>query len=295
LPELLGALIEPGAAGRWQVDEAAATELEKSSITAKTLLVAARNNEAKVRRGAWYLLAEKFDIHEAANQSQLRAALADDDAIVRALALRIVSELPEPELPMLVEPLAGLLSSAELTTENRAAIARLLGRLKEQATIAEEPLAQAARNDKQARVRAACLVALWQIAEPAANLPRFRAALQDVDASVRLVAAARLREMGPDAAIAAEGLARSLEDQDDRVREAAAEALIRIGEPAVKPLMGELAAESPAARRWAVFALAKLGAAAKSAQAELEKVSSNEREEEETRKMAALAVKRLGL
>jgi HEAT repeat protein len=294
LRKQLGTLIEPGAAGRWQVDEATAAELEKSPITTETLLTAARDNEAKVRRGAWFLLADKFDSREAAYQAQLRIALTDDDAIVRALALRIVSELPEPELPMLVEPLAQLLSSEELTTENRTAIARLLGRLKEQAAKAEEPLAQAARNDEQARVRAACLVALWQIAAPTANLPRFRTALQDADASVRLVAAARLREMGPDAAVAAEGLARSLEDQDERVREAAAEALIRIGEPAVKPLTGELSVKSPAARRWAVFALARLGTLAKPAQAELERVSSNEHEVEETRKMAALAVKRFG-
>jgi HEAT repeat protein len=77
------------------------------------------------------------------------------------------------------------------------------------------------------------------------------------------------------------------------VREAAAEALIRIGEPAVKPLTVALASESPAARRWGVFALAKIGPAAKPALSELEKRSSDEREDEETRKMAALAVKRL--
>jgi HEAT repeat protein len=201
--------------------------------------------------------------------------------------------LPEQQQSSLVSPLAKLLSSEELTTENRAGIARLLGRLKKDAQEAEEPLAQAARSDKQARVRAACLVALWQIASPEANLPRFRAGLQDADASVRVVAAARLREMGPDAAAAAESLARSLEDGDERVREAAAEALIRIGEPAVKDLIRELSVESAAARRWAVFALAKLGPVAKPALADLEKVSNNEREAEETRKMADLAAKRL--
>lgn len=293
LREKLAALIVPGANGRWQIADAVAIELEKSPALRDNLLLAAQSDSAAVRRGAWHLLAGQFDGNQEESRTLLRGALADDDAIVRALAFRIVNELPEQQQASLVAPLGKLLSSEELTPENRAAIARILGRLKEDAIEAEESLAFVARNDKQARVRAACLVALWQIASPEANLPRFRAGLQDADASVRVVAAARLREMGPDAAVAAESLARSLEDQDQRVSEAAAEALIRIGEPAVKHLTRELSAESAPARRWAVFALAKLGPVARPALAELEKVSNNDSEEEETRKMAALAVKRL--
>jgi HEAT repeat protein len=97
--------------------------------------------------------------------------------------------------------------------------------------------------------------------------------------------------MEADAIPAADRLAQALADRDERVRETAAEALIRMGEPAVQPLAIQLSAKEAATRKWAVFALAKLGPLAKPALSELEKRVKDE--DVEVRKLADLVVKRL--
>src|SRR5207302_250436 len=68
--------------------------------------------------------------------------------------------------------------------------------------------------------------------------------LADKDAAVRLVAAARLRQLGSTAAPAVKELAAALADQSADVAEAAAEALIRIGSAAVEPVSGQLSSKS---------------------------------------------------
>jgi HEAT repeat protein len=108
-------------------------------------------------------------------------------------------------------------------------VARWLGQLREEAQAALPALVRAARTDPEARVRGAALVAVSQVAGADAALPVLSEALEDREPSVRLVAVARLRQMDAAAAPAADRLAERLADEDARVAEAAAAALLRIG------------------------------------------------------------------
>src|SRR5205814_10031758 len=93
----------------------------------------------------------------------------------------------------------------------------------------------------------------------------------DKASAVRLVAAARLRQLGPAAAPAASELAATLADSKTEVAEAAGEALIQIGAPAVNPLTEQLSSSSASARKLALICLTKLAPAAKSAKSAIDK------------------------
>ena len=108
---------------------------------------------------------------------------------------------------------------------------------------------------------------------------------------MRLVAAARVRQLGPAAAPAANDLAATLADSNTGVAEAAADALIRIGPPAVEPLAGQLAASNIEARKLALACLAKLGPAAKPAAGQIEKLKQDL--DPQVRQLAEAALKRL--
>ena len=171
-----------------------------------------------------------------------------------------------PEDLTMVPRLAKMLAAKqEPSDENGAALARVVGSFQEDAAPALEALTSGAKEDESPKVRGAFLVAISQIASPANAIPAYRQGLSDPDASVRLVAAARLRQLGKDAAPAAEELAQGLEDSDPRVREAAAEALSMLGSAAVEPVSKHLDAKSAHSRQLAIACLGKLGAAAKSA------------------------------
>jgi HEAT repeat protein len=116
--------------------------------------------------------------------------------------------------------------------------------------------------------------------------------LGDKEDSVRLVAAARLRQLGVNAAPAATELAASLGDSNKDVAEAAAEALIRVGPRAVEPLAIQLAAKSVAAKKLALACLIKLGPAAKPAAARIEKCKQDS--DAEVRQLADVALKSFG-
>jgi HEAT repeat protein len=107
-----------------------------------------------------------------------------------------------------------------------------------------------------------------------------------------VVAAARLKQIGPAASPAAAALAAALGDPSADVGEAAAETLIRIGEPAVPPLIGQLSSGNVAARKLALAALAKLGPAAKSAAPAIEKCRQDT--DPQVRQLAEAALKRIG-
>ena len=106
----------------------------------------------------------------------------------------------------------------ETKPDNRVAIARLIGGLKCDARVRRRRPGTAAAGDPDAKVRAACLAALVQVAEPA-QASRRSPRPGRREPSVRLVAAARLRSLGPAAAPAAKQLAAALADADQRVRE----------------------------------------------------------------------------
>jgi HEAT repeat protein len=222
------------------------------------------DKDVAVRRGAAFYLLGSFNPH-APNQVAAFSALLDDvDQTNRGIGLSAVKQMRSEDQVAAVPRLAAMLDPArETKSENRASIARLLGSLKESAAPALEPLTAALAGDPDSQVRSVCLIALAQIAPADEVTPLVTRGLADKEASVRLVAAARLRQLGAKAAGSEKELAAALADTDSRVRDAAAEALIRIGKPAVGQLAAQLASENVTSRKFALACLAKIGPDAK--------------------------------
>jgi HEAT repeat protein len=171
-------------------------------------------------------------------------------------------------------------------------VARLCGSLKAGRRAAGRALNQAATSDPDAKVRAAAATAAAHVLAPEDLVALLEKVLQDKDPSVRLVAAARLRQLGPPAAAAAKQLALALADEKQDVAEAAAEALVRIGPPAVQPLAEQLASKNVAAKKLALAALARLGPTAKAAGPAIEKCKQDA--EAQVRQLAEAALQRIG-
>jgi HEAT repeat protein len=168
----------------------------------------------------------------------------------------------------------------------------MCGAMKKDAREVLPTIEKAAIADPDAKVRAAAATAAAQIAEPQDVVGVLKNVLTDKDPSVRLVAAARLRQLGRDAASAAKELSAALADSDKDVAEAAAEALIRMGSPAVEPLAEQLSSSSLTARKLALACLAKLGPAAKSAAPRITKCKQDA--DSEVRQLAEVALKSTG-
>jgi HEAT repeat protein len=231
-------------------------------------------------------------------------ALADDDRIVRQLALAGLKSLPPEALVQFQSQLLSLLEKGQEEAGDRAAIAQLIGRLGSDAAPAFAVLARLARDDPGAEVRLQCLLAASRLTSNEQAAAMFRAALADGDAKVRKLAVVRLGALGPASAAAVGDLAKTLKDQDEivreyaavslgklgvigspaigalieafgdpaeRVRRAAADALAGVGDAAVDPLVRQLEAGPPQTRQLAIVALSRLGATAKRAEPALRK------------------------
>src|SRR5262245_34556210 len=122
---------------------------------------------------------------------------------------------------------------------------------------------------------------------PADELVR---ALKDADARTRRLAAESLGKQKVEAAIAP--VATLLGDQDQRVRDAAADALLRIGPRSLPALVATMADENQAARLAALSTLERLGPRAKEAVGVL--TAALKDKSAEVRCRAALALGKLG-
>lgn len=267
LRTLAARLVNKSPQGAWRINEAAALELEKLGDSAQQELVGLLEDpRPDVRRGAAYYLLANFNPDSEQQVAGYTGLLDDSEPFLRSLGLQAVRKMAKSGQAAAVPRLAKMLvAKQEPSDENRAALARLLGSFREDAAPALKALALGSKEDPSPKVRGAYLVAISQIASPAEGLSAFRQGLSDQDAAVRLVAAARLRQLGKDAIPAVEDLAQRLEDSDPRVREAAAEALAMLGSAAVEPVSKHLNAKSAHSRQLAIACLGKLGAAAKSA------------------------------
>lgn len=267
LRTLAARLVNKSPQGSWRINEAAALELEKLGDGAQRDLVSLLEDpRPDVRRGAAYYLLANFNPESEQQVAGYTGLLDDTEPFLRSLGLQAVRKMTKTDQAAAVPRLAKMLAAKqEPSDENRAALARLLGSFQEDAAPALAALTSGAKEDESPKVRGAYLVAISQIASPANAIPAYRQGLSDQDASVRLVAAARLRQLGKDAVPAVEDLAQGLEDSDPRVREAAAEALSMLGSAAVEPVSKQLDAKSAHSRQLAIACLGKLGAAAKSA------------------------------
>jgi hypothetical protein len=280
--------------GGWRKNEKAATELEKlSSSEVAQLWPLLKDPQAEVRRGAATFLLETFNPDNRAQVSAYTALLADQDRMVRARALDAVKQFSDADKRAAIPRVSGMLDSQhEDRPENRASAARMLGSLKQEAASAWPPLTGAAAGDPDAKVRAAALAAIGQIAaNPDDAVGPLAKGLADGDASVRLVATARLRQLGLAAAPASKQLAVVLADTSNDVAEAAAEALLRIGPGAIEPLTAELSSKNASARKLALACLVRIGRVPKSAAPQIEKLRQDA--DPQVRQLAETALKNL--
>jgi HEAT repeat protein len=272
LRELVGRYLQSDEQGAFRPQEAAATALERlppDQIDALWTLLG--DPDVAVRRGAAFFLSSQLDPQQPRHLEAFTALLGDPDRTIRGLALAALRQSPRTYQVAQLGRVVPLLDPArELHAEHRATVARWMGQLREDARLALPALVSAARSDSDPRVRGAALVAVSQVAAAEASLPVLVEALADRESSVRLVAAARLRQMDEAAAPAADRLAERLADDDPRVAQAAAEALLRIGPPAVSALSRQLSAPQPVVRRLALTVLAELGPAAAAARTHIQ-------------------------
>lgn len=131
-----------------------------------------------------------------------------------------------------VEPLVAALKDSDWDIRWSAIMA--LGRLGEARAV--EPLAAALKPNNRTDVRLAGAEALGRLGDARAIEPLV-AALKDADKDVRQAAAEALVKFGQPAV---ESLVAAMKDKDRHASEAATEALVRIGQPAVEPLVAVL-------------------------------------------------------
>lgn len=268
LRNLAAEYLQSDGSGGWTTNERVATEFEKLGLDAAPRLVPLLADErVEVRRGAaFFLLNAQFNPALPEQVAAFTGLVADADPTIRRLAVEAIKGMRRDDQIAALPQLAPLLSPArEDRPANRAALARMFGLWKGDATAALDALAAAAKTDPDSDVRSACLVAISNIAAPEQAATLLAAGLADADANVRTVATTRLRQLRAAAAPAAQELAAALADTDPRVSDGAAQALASIGQPAVEPLVPQLAASSASARKLALAALAKIGPPAKSA------------------------------
>jgi HEAT repeat protein len=181
-----------------------------------------------------------------AQDSELRAALRDDEASVRLAAAEMLSARPEV--------------AARLADALRAAVSNVDARVSAQAAVALGPdghseLRRMALGDDRARAAAA-------IARFPAELAAIAVERLDAEASgVRAAALGRLSEVAPEVLPDIETLARALDDDNPMVRRAALRALASTGDEAATAHVG-VALEDPdrSVRSAAADGLGRLGA-----------------------------------
>ncbi|QDU28495.1 HEAT repeat protein [Anatilimnocola aggregata] len=271
--QIAAKLVEPTGPGGWRISEAAALELERLGPDATArLLPLLGDKQLEVRRGAAFHLLSSFDPAIPLHVAAFTGLLADEDATIRGIGLQAVRQMnaadmstAQPQLTAMLDP------ERETKVENRVAIVRLAGNLGTKGTAFTASLTKSATTDPDERVRSAAIFALTQVATPEQSLPTLRQALTDKQAAVRLVAAGRLRSLSTNAEPAAADLGNALADEDERVRTAASEALVRIGPTAQPALTKALESNNVNAKKLALACLSSLGPAAKPALPAIEK------------------------
>ena len=293
LQRLLARYLDSDGAGGWRPNEQAATELEKLAPTPDQVLPLLADSQVEVRRGAAFYWLGSFDPAVPDQVAAFTALLGDSDRTIRGIGLAAVKQMPAADQLAALPRLAEMLDpNREDRADNRAGVARLFGSLRSQAAAGLPALLASAKSDPDAKVRAADLAAIAQIAPADQAVAPLRAGLADRDAAVKVVATAQLRRLGKASEPAAKDLAAALADGDQRVRDSAAEALILIGAPAVEPLAGVLAGKSDEARKYALVALGRIGAPAKAALPAIEKCLKDG--DAATSQLAAQALKQIG-
>lgn len=217
----------------------------------------------EIRRALWALDSIDSDERAAAIDTltearyaaavpQLGQVLADENAGIRfkaATALGIFAE---------AESVPKLLTA--LRDDDPFVRVAVIGALLRIGTPALNGLTEALRDENKA-VRRAAAKAIGKLnvanQDTAETVHALLVALLDVDADVRRFAAQALGRLNAVGAVPSLGDA--LADDEPRVRDAVAEALVTLGDQGVKALLGALSDPNPRVGMTAIFALKKMG------------------------------------
>jgi len=256
----------------------AADALEENDDAPAQCIALMADPSAEVRRGAAFFLLGKFGAGNAEVDQALIAALTDKDASVRAIALQAVNELQGDAVLPAIEQLARRLDDPQEDKHIRGQIARRIGRLGPQAKQVLPTLKRLGRTDPDRDVRAACLYAVYRIANRDEAVGVFREVLhEDADSGLRGASVSRLIGYGAITEADMPDLITVLDKSESSShRGRASEALALIGEPALPALVERFGGTNREIRTLAVMAVGRMGPAAKSAVPQLQRLLDDE-------------------
>ena len=219
--------------------------------------------------------------------------LQDEDSKVRSIAIQLIRQLlPQQAAAQQTVLLEAMVDAAE-TTSNRVSIIRLLSVLPgDQPTIESRVGQLAVDNDQISEVQRSALQTYARLAprEPAIAL-LIKVLNTSKNDDVCRTAAVLVGKYGSKSEAAVAILAVHLESSHDDLRDAAAQALARIGRPSIDLLGAALDSENLATRQIAIYTLGIIGP---SSRAHLEKISSMiTSDDEDTNAIAREALSRI--
>jgi len=207
----------------------------------RQLLTWLAHDDPVVRRGAAFGLLKGLDPSEDSEVDAFLTALRDEDAQVRRVALQAVNQLDDAVVANRLAALTPALTSGGATATAKAAIARRLARLGPAAEAAIPPLKEAAATSPDRNVRAASIAALHRIlADPREAVTVFAELLaSEPDAGLKRVLVDRIAGRGEAGAAAVPQMTEALKTPDAEVQMAAVIALARLG-AAARPALEEI-------------------------------------------------------
>jgi HEAT repeat protein len=199
--------------------------------------------------------------------------LQDEDSKVRSISIQLIRQLlPEEAANQQAVLLEAMVDAAE-TTSNRVSIVRLLSVLPGDRPTIELQVGQlAADNNQVSEVQRTALQTYAHLAPREPAIPLLIKVLEtSKNDDVCRTAAVLVGKYGSKSVAAVATLAVHLESSHDDLRDAAAQALARIGRPSVDLLGAALGSENLATRQIAIYTLGIIGP---SSRAHVEKISS---------------------
>ncbi len=245
------------------------------------------------RLGIMLFLTGQAQQYPELTEDAVRIGLQDQNPKVRSISIQLIRQLLPQQASTFESVLLGKMATPEEPPANRVAILRLLLVLPgDRSEIEKEVMALAVDNDQPRDVQQAALQTYCRLApaEPAiANLLKVLSTTDDD--SVLRTATVLIGKYGSKSAAAVEILAPQLESEDADLRDAVAQALARIGRPAISSMAAAVGSEKRATRQIAIYTLGVIGPSARE-HVELIAATISE-EDEDTNAIAKEAIIRI--